>query len=947
MATIRAALVTTKFPYNFDELCSTIVVNKGLATQRLGQGNFNAVDAPQAEGIPQAYYMENVLPISRGYTSVAYTQMIPPIPGNPNIFDMFTIRDGAAGLAYLAIGFETQYIYDSDTLEWITVNLGAFSPGTVTVATVKGISYIGVGQVGLYQYNFATKVLEEQEVLGLDVGEILGWFGAGANLCAWTINRILWSSNLNPLDFVPSLSTGAGSSSVLAISSEITTCLSLGEDFIIYTSTNAVAGRQTGNIQYPFIFTEVLNSVGVSSQYHVAYNSNSGVHIAWTPLGFQEVTVQEATFIWAELRDGISRGIQILLDPVHELPYLHYVPSLDVRLSFSGNSGVMVSLREVPEVGEDPPFTEAHVYDTNLQRWGRLNCEHRMFFQFTVQSIEGRYTYAQLEADYLNYSAIDYHTPPLSYSDIESNPVPAAGVPGANFGVLGIDGKVHVVAPQQTEQFRGDNEGIISSTPRIFLGRYKVIEEEGVVIQRVQLKKLFAAELRVHGHAINGEILKTRFDWFPHPTQKDVWYEELSADSVTIEALGSFILSDLSIECISSGTNYPLSPIVPIPFMQYIQGESPDIPVEVGTLMISGRWSSYPVDQKLAGGDFLPGIMPAFNVHTGILETIYQRPKLMNSSNTVEYQGMYASLVIGDYIISSTMSTFEDRAVAHFVAITPYLADEEILLQAPWQDTALIAGVDYKLYDIGSDYIVQNVVRITDNLLVVVPMINSHDEFGEPIIPDKNYAMFGFINFTDELTGTIDLVEYSAEELGINADTVLSNYANTEVAVNMATGEFTALLTGTDLTTFDSVYCYIRIDTVTKQITETFVTNEYSYDPTATVIQSSLPETVADFPTSSLEYSSIECSYENVNAYGDMYDTDLVSYAYTSRQIVDTVYMEYVDEVNPTLYILAELLGEKLASLGYSLPGVPGEYEGDPGYPANYLPFQSRMGYTR
>ena len=362
--TIRSALTSTKFPYNFSELATTVIVNKGLETQRMGQGSFNGGETDQNQGIPQAYYMENVIPVSRGFTSVSYTQMIPPIPGNPVIDDAFELRGDGTGLALLAVGFQSQYVYDADTAAWVTVNLGAFAPGTVTVANVKGVSYIGVANVGLYIYDFVTKLLVLQTVSALDIGEISGWFAAGANLCAWTRDRIFWSSNLNPLDFTPSLSTGAGSSSILAITSEIVTCLPLGEDFIIYTSTNAVAGRQTSNIQYPFVFSEVVGSSGISKTAHVAYDSNSGIHVAWTPIGFQQVNVQEASFIWPELRDGIARGISVGLDPITFRPEFKYNLDMDVKLQYCSNSYIAVSLRINPQSTVETPYTEAYIYDS-------------------------------------------------------------------------------------------------------------------------------------------------------------------------------------------------------------------------------------------------------------------------------------------------------------------------------------------------------------------------------------------------------------------------------------------------------------------------------------------------------------------------------------------------------------------------------------------------------
>lgn len=569
---LHAELISAKFPYNFSELSSTIVLNQGLDIQRGSPRGFQGGEADQQYGIPQAYYMENVIPMARGWTSVAYSQVIPPIPAVGPIINAFEIRGAPAGLAILAVTESAQYIYDAMVQTWTLVTVPTYDPGGTTIANVKGVTYIFIVGSGIFTYNFTDLVLEATVVLGLDVGEIAGIFSAGAQLGAWTDDlRILWSSVINPLDFVPSLSTGAGSTSVLAVTSQIVTVLPIGLDFIIYTATNAVSGRQTGSVQYPFVFDEVKGSTGIAYSYHVAHNTNASVHVTYAASGFQEVTVQKAEYIWTELQEGLAKGIRIKLDVLLERPKIEHTLSVDVRLQFCSNRYISVSVRDRNTGTANTVYTEAFLYDTALNRWGRINADHVCIFEYTIQIIEGLHTYAELDADYVNYNALEtVPVPALSYRDIESNPIPAGAKPGSNFALMGIDGKVHLLAPSQTANFRGDNVGITASLPRIFLGRYKVVRDSGIMMHAVKVNKLIAANIVAHGHGIDGSYIRRVENFVENRRQPGHWFQRISADSVTIEFNGSFALTDLSLECESSGTYNPYSAPATKKFYSYI-----------------------------------------------------------------------------------------------------------------------------------------------------------------------------------------------------------------------------------------------------------------------------------------------------------------------------------------------------------------------------------------
>lgn len=87
-STFHVNLLTAQFPHNFSELGSTIVAyqsqleqNKIQSTGLTGEGD------EQSWGVCQAYFMQNVLPTTRGFSSIAYTQVLPPILNVPGPID--------------------------------------------------------------------------------------------------------------------------------------------------------------------------------------------------------------------------------------------------------------------------------------------------------------------------------------------------------------------------------------------------------------------------------------------------------------------------------------------------------------------------------------------------------------------------------------------------------------------------------------------------------------------------------------------------------------------------------------------------------------------------------------------------------------------------------------------------------------------------------------------
>jgi hypothetical protein len=544
--TFHVDLSSSEFPYNFRELSSTVVFNQGSEIQRGVPGGLGGTEAVKNFGLPQAYYLDNVLPITRGYSTVGFSSVVPSAEITGDIVASFNILGKSDNIALFVATRTSVHVYDPNGGQWRQFSIGAAEADRISYAYIKEVTYIYYGY-NVYIYNFDSQDLELQELKGIDAAALQGITAAGAYLIAWDATTIYRSSVLDPLDFDPTngLSTGAGSTGVLAVKGRILTCLTLGQDFVIYTKNNAISARQTGQIQFPFIFDEIPGSAGILSVAHVAYNSNQGTHVTWTASGFQEVTLGGAQYIWPELSDGITRGITVNTDVVFGIPDFQRVLGLQVSLSFASNRWIVVSTG-----AESSVRSEAYVYDTVLGRWGRLKVPHVAFFEFLIPEVFFAYTYEQFGIDYPFYSSIPES---MVYAQLTSdNQITVQGV-GNNLGMLLPDGSVYTVSWSETGEFRGQSEVIGAAKSRIILGKFKPFRTRGMIHQSLKVTRLFDASLKLYGHDYTGKFIAVKDDLVQNQKHKGQWFGRLNADSVSIGIEGKFLLTDLSFVATDSG----------------------------------------------------------------------------------------------------------------------------------------------------------------------------------------------------------------------------------------------------------------------------------------------------------------------------------------------------------------------------------------------------------
>jgi len=290
----RANLSSAIFPLSLSLAGSTVIVPGP-------DNNYDRRVDPEGEqkdaGIPQATYLENVIPTANGYQSVGYEILGPLAPGVT--FDAnfkpyrIAVLDTRTYLFGTVLGVDTIYrtngsaldVWSDISADWLAFAGPPYIEGwgtfnTLSQATVRGVHYIYVRNGSVFG-SVAGSVLTDLggSLAGIAPTDINSITASNNYLIAiLRDNSIAWSSTTDPLDFVPSLVSGAGSITPEAVRGDIVAVHTIPEGFILYTESNSVLARYTGNARYPWKFTELANSGGHASERLIAAPKDSAAH---------------------------------------------------------------------------------------------------------------------------------------------------------------------------------------------------------------------------------------------------------------------------------------------------------------------------------------------------------------------------------------------------------------------------------------------------------------------------------------------------------------------------------------------------------------------------------------------------------------------------------------------------------------------------------------------
>lgn len=538
MANVKAKLTQAGFPFNFTEIAGTV-----LAASSLDQ-NLQASGEQVAMEVPQAYFMQNVLPVQRGFQSAHFTRVLRPHTYPTYLDKVYTLRDASGSVALFSPAGGQNLIYTKTTGAWTAFPLVGPLPSAVTVAHLKGVSYVCYAGTGVFVYDFDANTFSQVTLLGVDETTILGVCAANQYLLLCTTQYVAWSNPLNPLDFVQVVG-GAGQSAILANRSEIVVCLPVTEGFIVYTGRNAIFGSYSGNPNVPFYFREIPNSAGVEQPEHASSESTGSGHVAWTSSGFMQISAKNAQLIWPELSSAIADGLYSTQGS-GGYPTVVTKKSLAVKVSTVGARYYIISVKDSSSGVKDYPI--AYVYDVALDRWGRLDIPHIDFFEYRAPEFSVALTYDAATGTYDSYAAYSYNTARTSEPDKVASF-------GTTFGCVNSLGAVHVVLGSQVkdlELLESATSGASASC--IYLGRYRVVRPTAVTWSELQVATSAAdAACTVFAHDSAGTVTRKLT---PTASGRMVgkMVGRLTGAHISLKLSGSFLLTSLEFELVDAGS---------------------------------------------------------------------------------------------------------------------------------------------------------------------------------------------------------------------------------------------------------------------------------------------------------------------------------------------------------------------------------------------------------
>lgn len=342
-------------------------------------------------GRPALYYAHNVMPTLKGLDSVGFEEVVPAvIPATTTLSDARIVYSSSRVRLYMAWDSEGR-AYDLEEGETTWTQLADTTPSTfdtsfdinnVTLGRVNGITYIWYKGVGCFIYDSTLHQLTSVTLGGISIADTLGITASSGYLVAYTSSATAWSSTIDPTDFVPSTLTGAGGGNVAGIGGDIKYAVPNTLGILYYSDTNVIAATYSGNVQYPFKYRPVDNSAGGISLDLIAYEANSAAQFAFTKAGLQSITSQKAINILPEVTDFLAgERFEDFDEATKLLTVTELSSAMKKKIKFVAQRYLVVSY------GIDA-FTHAIVYDTALERLGKLKVTHVDCLEYIGAQVE-------------------------------------------------------------------------------------------------------------------------------------------------------------------------------------------------------------------------------------------------------------------------------------------------------------------------------------------------------------------------------------------------------------------------------------------------------------------------------------------------------------------------------------------------------------------------------
>jgi hypothetical protein len=362
-------------------------------------------------GIPQAIYMENVIPTVNGFQSVGWDARYPmpePSTGVGNATARFAwvvddaiivLRTGTSGGYHdvLSTGFGINWRYHAGATPTYTI------PFLPSIATARGTHYLS-DNTDLF--SFTVDSTTKQVTLTNVTGSVSGLTVSSIrNICS-SFNYLIalhddgtiyWSSTTTPTDFTASLVTGAGSET-LGVDIGARFLVEHPAGFLIFGPKGVVFAQYTGNSRYPWKFTPVANAGGYTFPYQ-AWGNKSSVATYCIDDGnrVRIITDGSAQLVAPEISSFLERKTY---HDVFDYTTNLFSPSDPFNLkkiTYVLDRYLIVSIIEANTAQNAYAF----VYDTLLQRYGKIKQHHYFVVaNATTVTLLGLYDWNNIPKEY-------------------------------------------------------------------------------------------------------------------------------------------------------------------------------------------------------------------------------------------------------------------------------------------------------------------------------------------------------------------------------------------------------------------------------------------------------------------------------------------------------------------------------------------------------------------
>ncbi len=470
----RGALNAAMFPF-LSLLQGRSVVQPQLDNNIKTNEAFYGTQESADYSIPQLLYCENVVPTAEGLQSVSYQQVVTGTEGVTDFDQVIVLRDADENNYLFVPAGGLNYIYDSSTATWVSTDPIASTSAPVTRAYVNGRTFVCYGGIGIFEYDATADTFLPVSITGLTMADINGIGSSNNYLIAYDTLTVYWSSLINPTDFVPSVTTGAGFLIPQDVKARITSVVGTAGGFIIYTAKNAVAAVYTNNIRAPFSFKEISNAGGVDTYEQVTSDQTSGPQFIWGTGGLQRVTLQASDPVSAEADDFLSGRVWEEWDTVSKQLIVHEEEAIEfnVKVAYISSRYLIVSY----SVDTSTTFQYALIYDTKLRRWGKAKINHVDCFAYPYSDIAGDFSYDELGE--LSYDGLGETTYDGLGFAILGNPPSKRTV-----AFLQADGTVQLMLMDYNKE--------VSEQGVALFGKFQLIRSLMMTLQRLDLEGAYA-----------------------------------------------------------------------------------------------------------------------------------------------------------------------------------------------------------------------------------------------------------------------------------------------------------------------------------------------------------------------------------------------------------------------------------------------------------------------